>query len=182
MTARRKIDHNPLTQANLQPQSQVKPTFKMSDRHRDLKEGVYKPRSINNNDLSGFYEDTLPTANSIPTKTFMPGIKIQHYLLQLQKKIVGSKVIELLIHDPNTLSSSPTNCYYESPVRAVKNKGKLWQNFPAAHDLNNCMTGRCWKGTINNNELTWRGRISTEFHVLGGVPDPSGSGAAPMHV
>ena len=66
-----------MTTTNLQPQPQQSvPTFKMSDGHRDLKEGVYKPRSINNNDLSGFYEDVLPTANSIPTKTFMTGMKI----------------------------------------------------------------------------------------------------------
>ena len=53
------------TQTNLQPQPQQHiPTFKMSDGHRDLKEGVYKPRSINNNDLSGLYEHTLHTINS----------------------------------------------------------------------------------------------------------------------
>ena len=43
MTARNKIDHNPVTQAKVQPQSQAKPTSKMSDRHCDLKEGFTNP-------------------------------------------------------------------------------------------------------------------------------------------
>ena len=149
--------------------------------NRELKEGVCKPRLIRNYGLSGFYEEVMPSDNPVPTKTFMTGRKVQRLLLQLHTKTVGRMVIELTSQVPNNLSSSPTSCNNESPVRAVQNKAELWQNFKTAQDSNNCMAGSSWKVPTGVNEVPWRGRILTGFHELGGVPDPSGSDAAPMH-
>ena len=126
-------------------------------------------------------ENVLPTSNTIPTNTYLTGRKIQCYLLQPQMKTEGSRVIELLFQDPNNLSSSPTSCNNESPVRAVQNKAELWQICKTAQDSNNCMAGSSWKVPTGVNEVPWRGRILTGFHELGDVPDPLGSGVTPMH-